>query len=188
MTTKIYPGNDHLVQVLGAENEATLAYIESATVTAQLLTVAGGAVTGGGPVTLSNQTPGDVGGTGNDTVAKTRARAGSKSVVVTIGATNPMSLAAGDWVRFHGHEEPYVLSYAASGSAGSDVTLFLEAPLRRDVKVGEPLEAVGGVYEGTIEDTADISAGISYIVRITFSGGGLQASADIPVLAETREV
>ena len=187
---KILLGNDHLIQILGLEDLKTLLYINDATVAANLLSGIGGTlITGGGPVSMPNVPAGDVGGAGSDTVVKSKARAGDRSVTVTVGATNPLALSAADWIHFHDHEQAYQISAAAAGIAGADVVLLLEASLRADVRAGEPVFAVAGVYEGVLQDTVSIVSGTEYALEITATGGAtaIDAKTNIVVTADDRE-
>lgn len=187
---QIFLGNDHLVQLLGLQDETTLLYIDDATVEANLLTGIGGTlVTGGGPVAMANIAPGVVGGTGSDTIVKNKGRAGDRHVTVTVGATVALALEPADWVKFHGHDQPYQISAAAAGAVGTDVILLLEEALRADVRAGEPIFAVAGIYQGTLEDTVSIVSDTDYALEITATGGAtnIDAKTHILVTATDRE-
>lgn len=187
---QIFLGNDHLVQLLGLQDETTLLYINDAAVEANLLDGIGGTlISGGGPVSMANIAAGDVGGTGSDTVVKTKGRAGDRHVTVTVGASVALALEPADWIRFHGHDQPYQISAAAAGAAEMDVILLLEEALRADVRAGEPIFAVEGIYQGTLEDTVSIVSGTEYALEITATGGAtnIDAKTHIIVTATDRE-
>ncbi len=183
--TTIFPGNDHLIRIVGLRDDTDLTYLNASTVAANLLDDFGGTlISGGGPITLSNVAAGNVGGTGVDTVVAATVKARAALLTVTVGATNALALSAGDWVRFHDFEGVYRVSADAAGIAAATVTILLETELAAKLLAGTPIFAVGGVYRGTLQDTASIVAGTKYVLEITSTAP--DAKTHIEVTAANR--
>ena len=182
-------GSDNMLRVLALRNSETLAFINDATVTATLLDAIGGTeqTVQTWPLTLNYRdvSASDVGG---EAALRTLVKSvdGNFDLTLTVGSTNNLTLAAGDFVWFY-HWEYLIWQVrgAITANAGADVTLhvipFLAATDKLPTKVspkfvGEPIELVDGTYQGLLQDTLVLVDGTKYVatVDIDDTTGALQ--------------
>lgn len=181
--------NDNVLRLLGLRSSEDLSFIEDATVTARLLDAIGGTEISGQSWPLSmpvvDLSARSVGGDSTTPTVITASK--GLDVTVTVGATNGLDLAAGNFVWVL-HKESYIWRVRLSKTASADATgvvLHLDPfdwPEGEDEPKsvggkGEVLELVQGVYKGNLDDALLLTTGTKYFAEISVNAPtqGLQS-------------
>lgn len=179
MATKLYIDNDNTIRLLGLKLEATLAFINDATVTVTVLDAIGGTPVSGPtwPVNMSyiGLAADSMGGeAGGPTVIKSIA---GFDLEVTVGTSNALLLGAGRFLQVLHTDDIWRVLRAASGGVGTDVVLHVEPIIAVDSRgralktikgnAGEEVYIVDGSYQGTLQETMVLTAGTTYYGEIT---------------------
>lgn len=202
---KIFLGNDHIAQVVNLRNAEDLAFIVGGEATVGLTLRSGSGPTssevGAGPwpvsmnyKSIAGESVGGVDGTGTRTIVSS---ADGLDLLVSVGPTNPLSLAAGTLVHLlHKEDEAWKVSLAesiaADGSGRVHVDPWIWESSREPTKVkltdGEILVVTDGIWEGILEDTVPLVAGTIYYghIEVDATTIGRQARFVLELEAEDR--
>jgi hypothetical protein len=189
MTDIYYGDNDHSLQLIGLMNEATQAYENGATVQGRILDGPAGTEIAGltFPLTMTyvDPTTDTVGGeAGGETIIKS---VSGSDLIVTVGTTNNLTLAAGRFIRALHSDVVWRVVLAATGTATQDATIHVDPVIwpqnssenaskpgnMENLIVGEVIEIVDGTYSGTLDKALQIVKGTTYYAEVTAVAGAL---------------
>jgi hypothetical protein len=180
--------NDHNLQLIGLQNDTSLAYLVAATVQGTLLadSPAGSEVSGETwPISMTYVDPsGD--SVGGDAASPTVVKSVSGfDMTVTVGATNALALSVGRYLRVLHSEYFWRVARAASGAADSDVQIHLEPvawppdvdePTGVVAVLGEVLEIADGTYSAVMDKAVQLTEGELYFAKIEAAESGLDGT------------
>ncbi len=162
---RIYPDSSLTIDLRDLRLSGTQALVVTGTVSGQIVDSLGATV--GGSVTSTYITPGDVGGTGLDTVFRVGAKIGDDLIKLTVGATNAAALSVGDYIRALGTDPLYQTRTASTAAAGAAMDLRLDRPLEEGIPVGKALVVVDGVWRTAFPTGLAIVEGTTYYAKMT---------------------
>ena len=162
---KIYPDSSFTLDLRDLRLSDTQANIVTGTVSGQIVDSLGATV--GGSVSGSYITPGDVGGTGLDTVFRVGAKIGDDLIKLTVGATNAAALSVGDYIRALGTDPLYQTRTASTAAAGASMDLRLDRQLEKGIPIGKALVVVDGVWRTVFPTGLAIVGGTTYFAKMT---------------------
>ena len=162
---KIYPDSSLTIDLRDLRLAGTQALVISGTVSGQIVDSLGATV--GSSVSSTYITPGNVGGTGLDTVFRAGARIGDDIIKLTVGATNAAALSVGDYVRALGTDPLYQTRTASTAAVAASMDLRLDRPLEEGIPVGKALVVVDGVWRTLFPTGLSIIDGTTYFAKMT---------------------